>query len=701
MKKVRLFAVAAAMGMFASTVAAAEPVVSTGYTTTWEGVEEIIKVDVGNKVVAPVTTIKVVKETRTTDTEYDVTNDSLGFAEDANCLTSTGVATDDDLDNYSDVQIYANVAIRDNQGNVTSFAPGYYTSVEEAVKDYLADRRLVIAPNAEEVRDDQYYAKFANKTFVDYEEVYAWLEEQGLVESVYNEDGDLTKILVNKTQITDYKGRELANARFEITVPEGKREDEYEKENLVNAIATNGNISPLGEYTKLANYTEKTPLTFGAYLDGNHVASKWEDIETGSIVIVDEYKGELNVVDVIHVATGANVAVSSTDSNSPDYYVAGWVTANDGTATTTPIKLEGTEGKVTVYSLENNRTKEVVKLATISETKAAAYTPYSTMVWDEEAGSFIKETDSYVEFASSGKLTDKAGVEIAGFWWGNENDTDKTNDEDVLTTAKLNLNDGNNLGLEKIAANTIVENPSSKYLLKGATVTGVNTKAEKITISYPYKNTTKELTVDAVELDNGVWYPAFDSEETLVAVATKVFANEAGVEFETKDFVEGLDANHGKEGHTCANTLFTTWYDATKALAGKRWSGYVHEEDLPETELMGPGSEACSYVVSVESETVDATVEASEVDTTVAGVKTMTLSAKVDGEVVATKDVKVVVAPRYERTYVNGKVAVLKSFYLDGTLYSEYHYDWAAKTYTATFYANDGVTVASTANGTL
>ena len=52
MKKVRLFAVAAAMGMFASTVAAAEPVVSTGYTTTWGEVDEIIKVDVGDKVVA-------------------------------------------------------------------------------------------------------------------------------------------------------------------------------------------------------------------------------------------------------------------------------------------------------------------------------------------------------------------------------------------------------------------------------------------------------------------------------------------------------------------------------------------------------------------------------------------------------------------------------------------------------------------------
>ncbi|MBQ9987055.1 MAG: hypothetical protein IJP28_01625, partial [Erysipelotrichales bacterium] len=112
-------------------------------------------------------------------------------------------------------------------------------------------------------------------------------------------------------------------------------------------------------------------------------------------------------------------------------------------------------------------------------------------------------------------------------------------------------------------------------------------------------------------------------------------------------------------------------------LVNDVWSGYTQDGKTPVNELRGAGSEACSYVVSVESETVDA-------------------------EVVATKEVKVVVAPRYERQYVNGKVAVLKAYYLDGkTLYSEYHYDWAAKTYTATFYANDGVTVVANTNGTL
>ena len=125
--------------------------------------------------------------------------------------------------------------------------------------------------------------------------------------------------------------------------------------------------------------------------------------------------------------------------------------------------------------------------------------------------------------------------------------------------------------------------------------------------------------------------------------------------------------------------------------------GYKAEKDVIEKLIRKH-----KVLIIKKSEEVVASVEASEVDTTEAGVKTMTLSAKVDGEVVATKDVKVVVAPRYERQYVNGKVAVLKAYYLDGkTLYSEYHYDWAAKTYSATFYQQDGVTVGSTANGTL
>jgi len=670
MKKVRLFAVAAAMGMFASTVAAAEPVVSTGYTTTWEGVEEIIKVDVGNKVVAPVTTIKVVKETRTTDTEYDVTNDALGFEEDANCWTSNGVAEDEDGDNYSDVQIYVN---KDG----ANYLPGYYTSKEAALADFLADNHFVLAPGAEEVEaNTAYYAKYANKTFADYEEVYAWAEEQGFVTSVYDEDGDLTKIYINEITVTDSKGKELANARYELSVPTTKRADETAKKAVVDTMVA-GNLSSLGgSYVALPNYTAKeNTLGWAAYVNG---ATTLTTIEAGDIVIVDEYKGELNVVAVIEPTGSATVAETLA-------YTAGWTT-NPTTGVYEPIPVKGTAGKVTVYSLEKGT--EVVKLMTVAPTKVGANTPYSKMIWDEEAGSFVKTADKFESrwFVGS-TLTNNAG-NVAGYWWANEYEEGKAAVE--FKDGHLNVG-ANVLGLT--VAPVSQENESGKWILTDRTaINGVNTKAEKITLQYA---TGKEIVVDAVELENGLWYPAFDSEETLLKVAAKLYENKVGVKFDNNIKYEALEGTNYSDG-------FETWYEATEAKANWYWSGYTHEGDLPETELMGPGSEACSYVVSVESETVDATVEASDVDTTEAGVKTMTLSAKVDGEVVATKEVKVVVAPRYERQYVNGKVAVLKAYYLDGkTLYSEYHYDWAAKTYTATFYANDGVTVVANTNGTL
>ena len=57
MKNVRLFAVAAALGMFASTVAAAE----TTKTVQWTGDDTVIKVDLGEKLfyTAPTASITI------------------------------------------------------------------------------------------------------------------------------------------------------------------------------------------------------------------------------------------------------------------------------------------------------------------------------------------------------------------------------------------------------------------------------------------------------------------------------------------------------------------------------------------------------------------------------------------------------------------------------------------------------------------
>jgi len=682
MKKVRLFAVAAAMGMFASTVAAAEPVVSTSYTTTWGEVDTIIKVDVGDKVVAPTTTIKVVKETRTTDTEEKPYVDGLGFEDVEDCFTSTGAAKDDNNDDYSDVQIYVN-----------GFEGGYYTSELEAVKDYLYDNKLIVVPGEEELRDDVYYAKYANKTFADYEEAYAWLEEQGLIESVYDEDGDLDKIYVKQTAITDYKGREIGNARYEITVGTGRGADEDAMLAVVEACL-NGNVYLDGaKSVALPNYTQAQEKAEDTYKFFYTLNEQPVEIALNSVVIVDEYKGELTIEGVYPSAAAAAAA--------------GWTTGWDNTNTpATAIGPKPTEGKITVYEVSGKK-GEVVKKATIAPTKVKAYTPYSHMMWNEETGSFVKTVNDFTNtyWNADGDFSVDGTNAVKGFWYNNEHEADKADAKEFNKTELQIAN--NHLGLTKISYEKYVDNTTDKWLLN-VPYTSLNEKEGKVTLQY---NGTKDVVVNAVQLDKYTWMPAFDSEEELVKYASKIDeVAVAGHKFVANSKLDGISdelaewlAGPQTTGFEAEEETYDAWYLATEALVNNPWSGYTQEGDTPENEMMGVGSEACAYVVASTSEEVEAVVtsDADSVDTSVAGVKTLTLTAKVGEEVVDTKTVSVVVAPKYERTYVNGRVSVLKAFHLNGNLYAEYHYDWTAKTYTATFYAQDGVTVGSTANGTL
>jgi len=652
MKKVRLFAVAAAMGMFASTVAAAEPVVSTNYVATWGSVDEIIKVDVGDKVVAPAATVKVIKETRTTDADEAGSIDNLGMDVDEEC------EADDNGDGYTDVQVYFN-----------GTEPGYYATKLAAIEEYLVDNHLVLAPNAAEV-EEQYYAKYDNKFFADWEEVYAYLEEKGLIESVYDEDGELTNIYINQIEVTDKKGNVLSNARYNYTVGNTRHADEDAMIAVVDALVDGKTI---GKAEELKNYTKKAKenkLGF-YYVDSK---DKVQPIALGSVVIVSDYKGDLVVEKVFAPKDGETEAVAT------GYTHAGW----EGTTAT----VKGTEDKVTVY--ETDKYKEVTKVATLSQSTAAQYSPFAKMIWDEEVGSFVKTTDAYSAVSE----------EVKGYWYANEYEVEYDEDgekesetkEKTFTAADLAINVPA-FGLEEVEF--LPENTSGKYVLQVGSVAGVNEKESKITLT----NTNgREIVVDAVEVDDQL-YPAFDTMEELVKVASKLpeYAD-LGTKFGDTNKVEGI----AKDAGTVKSADYVTWYDATKALNDNPWSGYSVDY-LPKSELRGPASEACTYVIEEESVEVDAVIssDADAVDTSVAGVKTLTLTAKVGEEVVSTKEVKVVVAPKYERTYVNGKVSVLKAFHLNGNLYAEYHYDWAAKTYSATFYQQDGVTVGSTANGTL
>ncbi|MBR3839520.1 MAG: hypothetical protein IKM20_00105, partial [Erysipelotrichales bacterium] len=67
-----------------------------------------------------------------------------------------------------------------------------------------------------------------------------------------------------------------------------------------------------------------------------------------------------------------------------------------------------------------------------------------------------------------------------------------------------------------------------------------------------------------------------------------------------------------------------------------------------------------------------------------------------------TTSIKVVVAPNYTRTWENGRVKTLTSYYVSNPTakYAEYNYNWAAGTATVTYYTVDGA-VADTATITL
>ena len=240
------------------------------------------------------------------------------------------------------------------------------------------------------------------------------------------------------------------------------------------------------------------------------------------------------------------------------------------------------------------------------------------------------------------------------------------------------------------------ENDSEKYVFytgegsgfaAGAFQWNVNVTKEVI---YTQDAEENALTVDAVELDKK-WYPAFDTEEELVEFVTK--------------FV-GIKALEGSS--TDKKSDFYAWYTAANTEVQASW--YVNHEN-PFVTLGEPlptsastnlhGAKACDYTVSSTSDAVTVTAK-NEIDTTVAGVYELEFEATYEGEVVDTTSIKVVVAPNYTRTWENGRVKTLTSYYVSNPTakYAEYNYNWAAGTATVTYYTVDGA-VADTATITL
>ena len=203
----------------------------------------------------------------------------------------------------------------------------------------------------------------------------------------------------------------------------------------------------------------------------------------------------------------------------------------------------------------------------------------------------------------------------------------------------------------------------------------VNTRTETVTAVAADGKT--ELTAKAVKLD-GVWYPAFETEEELT------------------DFVVAISGIEALEGNAKDVTSdFYEWYksaqmDTLNPLMGSKVYGQV----LPTDSISDVAhAKECEYVATSTADKVKVTSNLDTIDVNEAGVYDLVWTAELNGEKLEeTHTVKVVVAPNYTRTWENGRVKTLTSYYVTdkNAKYAEYNYDWAAGTATVTYFNLDG-----------
>ncbi|MBR3693829.1 MAG: hypothetical protein IKL88_04820, partial [Erysipelotrichales bacterium] len=382
MKKVRLFAIAAAMGMFASTVSAADYVTKEAYVATWGNVDEIIKVDVGDKVVLPMAEVKVVKETRTNDPDYANKNGSLGIKDDATCyvgFTNT-IGVDDNGDGYADADILtAGVNNLTQQGWLHTDAKFFPTAETALYYVGLADGSNVtsgrfLAPGA--AKKDVYALALKHQHLADEDAVIKYFEEAGIINFTYDEDEYIDYVDLNPIVLKNAKGKALGTVSIRVTSKETRYADDSIREDIVKTLVTGNNLVTNTDYTVSTviteNYTEKTTLPYSAIIDKVET-----EVPANSILLVEEDRyGNLIPTGV---ATGETIH-----------------TVNGGT-----IKYP-TDGKIIVAldtgDEDDSDNKIYSKYMTVTPTSGAAFSAKSTMVWDDENGVFMKEVDAPREY---------------------------------------------------------------------------------------------------------------------------------------------------------------------------------------------------------------------------------------------------------------------------------------------------------------
>ena len=681
MKKVRLFAVAAAMGMFAATVNAAPTVTKEAYVATWGTMDEIVRAEFGGKVVLPTANISVTKETRSTDTKYAPTASNPYGTGDLALKTcyegfTDKVVSDSNLDGIADYKVlFWNV--KDNGASAGATPDAwyhdeykYFPSVKTALyymgmtSNGYGARFLAAGQEAKNgyVMIDRVYD--SNKESINY---HGWYDN-----TVEGKD-KLIDVLVKGGQIklvstTDVRDNTILSG-FEL-------EAEFDK-----AAATNGTIVTKGEIEeeRVTVFAHTAPLTDRYAEDEvkdailNFALTGDDTLEVVASNVVYTYKTGNDAKEKATYSTGFDISGTEVELDNGDLATDGVVLlvkqdrygayeivdAYKGTDTTiegsdlsvytaTTDTFRNTVGKINIYEIDYRSTStstslEPSRISVVSPVTHGNNRPYS-MVWSDEAGTFVKTEAA----GAAGAPFSASGERLNGLY--RVNTVANTSDKILLD---FDMDKSGAAGMSSVVAINSVD--------KVIAFEDVNGDEFEV----PY------VTIGSVK------YPAFANETAVLDFLQRM----AGI-YNPSNAVFDLAADD-LSGST------RTWADGTTT------ANYV-----PTNRLDHYKAKQCTYRVgegtAVDASSIVITSNADAVNTSQYGVQTLTLTAKVGETVVGTKDVKVVIAPKYVREYKNGKVTSLKAYHLNGNLYSHTTFDYAKKTSTAVFYAQDGVTAVET-----
>lgn len=661
MNKVRLFAVAAAMGMFVTTANAAlvtgKPKDTSKTVTTVElsGGEEIVRAEFGGVVVAPQLTVNAFTETRTTKvpTGYETVGTTLPIYEGF----TNKLAVDSNRDGMTDVGLLTwNSESKFAAKDENKF--WYYDSAKSwptvPTSNYYLGHTVdgigtrVIAPGA--AKNDGFVmvgnVNNADGSRLNYHNQYA--------NSTAGVNTLIDVLLTAKKIETVTMNDEVIGYRSAPTYTYVKKEG---KDTSVIEKAVYWQLTV--EDAKNDSKTKLDDVKFAVVQLLSGQESYDNELTTGAVYYEDKY----NITPDGDQIKEAKVQYFHTDeANAANEIKAGDVVVIDGNgAFVEVLNLVTTEGKPAkrdIYNDYRSSTRIVVIRQTarygteeVTSFKPATYrnaVPYNAL-WKADLEGF----------APIYKATDRAVIE--------EKEVTFADVDEVNAWIKA----GNGLYRVNTPANS-----TGKYLVD------FNLGAYAFEFDYDYiSQTAKTMTVNddlvvSVEKIGSKWYPAF-------ATAQEAF-----------DFMHAM----AKVGYANATRIASfkgtrTWADGTTT------TGYA-----PQNALDAVKAQQITFATdkkAVEPTNVVVANNAATINTQEYGVHDLVYTASVDGKEVATKTVKVVIAPKYQRVYKNGKVVDLKAFHLNGNLYAHYAYDYTKKTVTTTFYNTDGVTVASTATSNL